>query len=209
MEYGIVYLLTNPVMPGLVKIGMTTREDMDARMRELYSTGVPVPFECQFACRVKKTDCAKIEKALHTAFSPQRVNANREFSRIQVEQAKAILELFHHEDVTEEVTDEIENDLTPDDKAATQNAKVRRPSLNFYEMGMKKGDVLLWKEDSSISVIVNSERRVIYQDEEVSISALSAKLKGYNTKHIAPGKYWIYKDRLLDDIYDETYPFEE
>jgi hypothetical protein len=47
------------------------------------------------------------------------------------------------------------------------------------------------------------------QGEEVSISALSAKLKGYNTKHIAPGKYWTYKDRLLDDIYDETYPFEE
>ena len=89
---------------------------MDARMRELYSTGVPVPFECQFACKVKKADCAKIEKALHTAFSPQRVNANREFFRIQLEQAKAILELFHHEDVTDEVTDEIENDLTPDDK---------------------------------------------------------------------------------------------
>ena len=29
MEYGIVYLLTNPVMPGLVKIGMTTQEDLD------------------------------------------------------------------------------------------------------------------------------------------------------------------------------------
>lgn len=196
-------------MPGLVKIGMTTREDMDARMRELYSTGVPVPFECQFACMVKKTDCAKIEKAPHTAFSPQRVNANREFFRIQVEQAKAILKLFHHEDATGEVTDEIENDLTPDDKAATQNAKVRRPSLNFYEMGIKKGDVLLWREDPSISVVIDSERRVIYQDEEASISALSAKLKGYNTKHIAPGKYWTYRDRLLDDIYDETYPFEE
>ena len=142
---------------------------MDARMRELYSTGVPVPFECQFACRVKKTDCAKIEKALHTAFSPQRVNANREFFRIQVEQAKAILELFHHEDVTEEVTDEIENDLTPDDKAATQNAKVRRPSRNCYEMGMKKGDVVRWREEPSISVVIDSERRVIYQDEEVFI----------------------------------------
>lgn len=56
MEYGIVYLLTNPVMPGLVKICMTTQEDIDKRMKELYTTGVPVPFECQFACKVKKGD---------------------------------------------------------------------------------------------------------------------------------------------------------
>ena len=114
-----------------------------------------------------------------------------------------------HTDVTEEVTDEIQNDLTDDDKAASAKAQPHRPALNFYEMGMQKGDVLLWKEDPSISVVVDSERRVIYQGEAVSISALSAKLKGYNTKHIAPGKYWTYKDRLLDDIYDETYPFEE
>lgn len=209
MEYGIVYLLTNPVMPGLVKIGMTTREDIDARLKELYSTGVPVPFECQYACKVKKTDCAKIEKALHTAFAPQRVNANREFFRIQVEQAKVILELFNIEDITEEVTDEIENDLTAEDKVATQNAKPRRPSLNFYEMGMKQGEILTWKDDTSIFVVIKSERKVTYNGEEVSISALSAQLKGYNTKHISPGSYWLYKDRLLDDIYNDTYPFEE
>lgn len=79
MDWGIVYLLTNPVMPGLVKIGMTAKEDIDKRMKELYTTGVPVPFECQFACKVKKSDCVKIEKALHTAFEPQRINANREW----------------------------------------------------------------------------------------------------------------------------------
>ena len=49
MEYGIVYLLTNPVMPGLVKIGMTTQKEIEQRMKELYTTGVPLPFECQFA----------------------------------------------------------------------------------------------------------------------------------------------------------------
>lgn len=61
-NYGIVYVLTNPAMPGLVKIGMTTRDNLDARMRELYGTGVPVPFECKYACKVKASDCAKIEK---------------------------------------------------------------------------------------------------------------------------------------------------
>ena len=209
MEYGIVYLLTNPVMPGLVKIGMTAQEDIDKRMKELYTTGVPVPFECQFACRVKKTDCVKIEKALHTAFEPQRINANREFFRINVGQAKAILELFHHTDVTEEVTDEIQNDLTDDDKAASARAQVHRPPLDFYEMGMQKGDVLIWKDDPTVTVTVASARKIIYDGEETSISALSAQLKGYKSKHIAPGSHWLFNDKLLSDIYDETYPMEE
>ena len=74
---------------------------------------------------------------------------------------------------------------------------------------MQKGERIFWKEDPSISVVIVSERKVVYNDEEFSLSALSAKLKGYNVKHIAPGKYWIYKEKSLDDIYDETYPFEE
>ena len=208
MEYGIVYLLTNPVMPGLVKIGMTAQKDIEKRMRELYTTGVPVPFECQFACKVKKGDCGKIEKALHTAFAPQRVNANREFFRIQVEQAKAILELFHHTDVTEEVSDEIENDLTDDDKAATKKARLHRPPLNFFEMGMKKGDVLQWKDDPSVTLSVYTERTVIFEGKEMAISAVTRDLKG-SKWYVAPGSYWLYNERLLSEIYDETYPVED
>ncbi len=48
MKEGIVYILTNPAMPNLVKIGMTTRLEVGIRMSELYTTGVPVPFECSF-----------------------------------------------------------------------------------------------------------------------------------------------------------------
>ena len=42
---GIVYVLTNESMPGLVKIGMTDDTDPSARMGQLFSTGVPLPFE--------------------------------------------------------------------------------------------------------------------------------------------------------------------
>ena len=142
-------------------------------MKELYTTGVPVPFECQFACRVKKTDCAKIEKALHTAFAPERVNANREFFRIKVEQAKAILELFHHEDFTNEFIDEIQDDLTQDDKDAVKKAKPRRPPLNFYEMGLHDGDILVFEEDPSITAEIIGPKKVRCGDEnEISLTAI-------------------------------------
>jgi hypothetical protein len=50
-RHGIVYILTNPVMPGLVKIGQTTNE-ISNRLNDLNTTGVPLPFECKFACEV-------------------------------------------------------------------------------------------------------------------------------------------------------------
>ena len=61
MEYGIVYLLTNPVMPGLVKIGMTTQEGIDKRMKELYTTGVPVRLSVNLRARSKKVIVSKLK----------------------------------------------------------------------------------------------------------------------------------------------------
>lgn len=52
MEEGIIYVLTNPSIPNLVKIGMTTRSEIEIRMSELYTTGFPVPFHCSYAGRV-------------------------------------------------------------------------------------------------------------------------------------------------------------
>ena len=97
VQMGIVYVLSNRAMPGLVKIGMTTRHELDARLKELYTTGVPVPFDVEYACEVKSCNCAKLEKALHTAFEPNRLNVNREFFQIKKEQAIAILEIFKSE----------------------------------------------------------------------------------------------------------------
>lgn len=41
----IIYALTNPAMPNLVKIGKTESQDPQVRMDQLYNTSVPLPFE--------------------------------------------------------------------------------------------------------------------------------------------------------------------
>ncbi len=40
----IVYILINEAMPGLIKIGRTNT-DLATRIKALYQTGVPLPFE--------------------------------------------------------------------------------------------------------------------------------------------------------------------
>lgn len=202
---GIVYVLSNRVMPGLVKIGMTTRCELDSRLRELYTTGVPVPFDVEYACEVNSIDCLKIEKALHKAFEPQRINANREFFQIHKDQAIAILELFNRKDVTDEVSNEMTNDLEANDIASLEKVSKHRPPLNFTLMGIVEGSILTYNADPSIMVKVVSDKRVEYQGEETSLTAITKTL--LNSKWgVQPTPRWSYNGKNLQDIYDETFP---
>ena len=124
MPEGIVYILTNPAMPGIVKIGKTTRE-MDARLNELYSTGVPLPFECAYAAWVG--DETQVERAFHQAFGPYRVNPKREFFNIEPEQAIALLELMAQEDLTPAIQREAENVDRDANASAERFKRQRRP----------------------------------------------------------------------------------
>lgn len=110
----IVYVLTNPAMPGLVKIGKTTQIEIEERMKQLYGTGVPVPFDCAFACQVK--DASEVENALHFAFGVTRINPNREFFKIEPERVVAVLKLLKVNDITQQVEKTIESDVSASDK---------------------------------------------------------------------------------------------
>src|SRR5260370_476878 len=59
---GYLYVLSNRAMPGLLKIGYTTRT-LDERIRELSSTGVPTKFELEFYCIVDNVHL--FESAIH------------------------------------------------------------------------------------------------------------------------------------------------
>ena len=49
---GIVYILSNPSLPGLVKIGQTV--NLQQRLSNLFNTSVPTPFKCVYAKKVQK-----------------------------------------------------------------------------------------------------------------------------------------------------------
>jgi len=197
---GIVYVLTNPAMPGLVKIGKTSRGSVDARLSELYTTGVPVPFECSFAGRIE--DESKIERAFHTAFGPYRINSKREFFQIEPEQAIALLELM----VVEDVTPQLQAEAAKVDVAAEDGAKrlkARRPVQNYIEMGVPVGAALKYTGGDHTCLVV-SGRRVSYMGEDISLTALTKKLLGTD-RPLQPSPYWEYNGRKLSDIYNETY----
>lgn len=197
---GVVYVLTNPAMPGLVKIGKTTRTDVSARLNELYSTGVPVPFECAYAARVENE--AKVEKAFHQAFGPYRLNPKREFFQIEPEQAIALLEIMALEDVTPSLQAEAEK-VDVDSKEASKKLKARRPNLNFVEMGIPIGSTLHFVQGNA-TVEVISERKVLLNGEETSLTAATQELLK-NSYQVAPGPYWTFNGRSIRDIYNETY----
>src|SRR5881409_3827309 len=86
---GFVYLLSNPAMPGLVKIGQTTRT-VEERVAELSaSTGVPTPFviEAAFASVHPWAD----ETRVHTHLAAYRYMRQREFFRLYPVQALEML----------------------------------------------------------------------------------------------------------------------
>jgi hypothetical protein len=197
----VVYVLTNPAMPGLVKIGRTSYEDANTRIAQLYSSGVPFPFKLEFACKVENPD--EVERALHVAFSPSRVNSRREFFSIDPGQAIAILKLLHVPDATAEV-ERSPSPIEPQEISAGTEFASRRPNLNFVEMGIPLGSRLQFT-DGDAFVIVTSPKKVKLNDDEMSLTAATRASLGLDY-NVQPGPYWTFNGRSVRDIYDDTYP---
>ena len=198
----IVYILTNPAMPGMIKIGKTTQVDMHSRMAQLYTTGVPVPFDCVYACEVE--DYTKVEQALHTAFGDRRVNPRREFFEVQPERVLAVLKLLAIADVTPRLEKELSLGLDSDDKQSAENLKRSRPNINFLQMGIPVGAILVYKDDGTIQVTVVDGRHVEYKGVSCSLTKATRDILGLELGFpLRPTPYWTYQGRSLIDIYED------
>ena len=200
----IVYVLQNEAMPGLIKIGITHDEQVDKRLQTLYTTGVPLPFECIWAGEVD--DCAEIESLIHNAFSDFRINPKREFFKLKPERVIPLLKkLASAEIMANKVEKMFNGSISVAEKEAVK--QFHRPMLDFKEMGISVGDKLLYEKDPTIRVTVISNKKINFEGKEYSLSALTKKIRKL-PYYVAPCKYWSYKGKNLDDIYNETYPLK-
>ncbi len=160
---GIVYCLRNAAMPGYVKIGFTI-SDLETRMRQLDTTGVPLPFECVYALEVNEPRTK--EQLLHKVFDRTRVRASREFFEIGQQHVEAAMRLMGGKDVTpygDVVVDE-------ESRQALDKARKRKSNFNFDMVGIKPGTVLHFSRDETITCTVTGSRAVMFDGQELSIS---------------------------------------
>lgn len=122
MNPGYVYILINPSMPGLIKVGRTLR-DARARARELSTTGVPTPF--QLAFELFSEEHERLESEVHRGLADFRVTTNREFFRYPLDRAIDLLQRlntppsrpearFVSEDITTRLKSKYASYLHPD-----------------------------------------------------------------------------------------------
>jgi hypothetical protein len=200
MQLQVVYVLTNPAMPNMIKIGKTELQDVNLRLAQLYTTGVPFPFDLAYACKVP--NATEVERALHKAFAPNRINPKREYFSIEADQAIAILKLLHVEDATSEIV-AMASTIPEEEVQAANQYKARRPNLNFVEMGIPAGSVLNFSEGDA-TVIVASDRKVHLNGKQLSLTAATRQLLQLDYS-VAPAPYWTFDGKSLLDIYNETY----
>ena len=76
---GFTYVLSNPAMPGMVKVGWTDALAED-RAKKLRTTGVPLPFTVEFGAATSFPK--QTETAAHAMLAEHQVSGDREFFRV-------------------------------------------------------------------------------------------------------------------------------
>jgi hypothetical protein len=195
-DAGFVYVLTNAAMPGFVKIGLTRKDDLSERLRQLDTTSVALPFECFYSARVP--DCGKLERVLHRVFGDKRSRPNREFFRADPDLARLIIDLVK---IEERPVSDAEQGITPDQREEIEAEKERKaPRIDFDRLGLPEGTVLALRNDPSVTCTVCSPKTVMFNGEELSPSRAAVRAinaLGHSWRAASGSEHWMYEGTKL------------
>ena len=210
---GVIYILTNPSFPDYVKIGYA--HNIERRLRQLNrSETIPFAFRVYAVYRVESelTDkelhklIDKLNPDLRTIENFDGRERVKEFYAMSAEDAYGLLECIAKISGTEERLQR----LTPegheilDEQIANEVREVaRRGPFRFSECNIPVGSEIAFIEDVSIKAVVVDDRRIEFDGETTSVSALAQKLKGF--EHPVQGTLWFtYQGEKLTDIRDRV-----
>ena len=210
---GVIYILTNPSFPDYVKIGYA--HNIETRLKQLNrSETIPFAFRVYavYAVESELTDkelhklIDKLNPDLRTIENFDGKERVKEFYAMSAEDAYGLLECIAKISGT---VDRLQR-LTPegheilDEQIANEvRETVRRGPFRFSACNIPIGSQIEFIEDSSIKATVVDDRRIEYNGETTSVSALAQKLKGFD--HAVQGTLWFtYQGEKLTDIRDRV-----
>ncbi len=193
MPKGYIYIMTNPALTDMVKIGYAT--NVEARRKQLSTTALPYDYEVYATYETSgNLEDKKLHKLIDNLNSDLRVSKSREFFIMSPEDAYELLESIAMISGTQ---DKLKR--TKPVKGKEQN--VKKPPVNFTKCGIPIGAELVFTDDPTVVATVVGERKVQYNDEITSLSAIAKGIKGYAT---AGPSYFTYNGKLVADIARET-----
>ncbi len=217
MSKGIVYILINPCLDGWVKIGMTERNDIDRRLKELNTpTNLPLSYRCYATYEVEQP--LEVEKRIHSIIDriddtlharEQLENGRireREFFKISPETAYGI---FKDIAALRNDTDKLKlYQPTQSESQEAEIAEIRTRSSNnsFKLLNIPVGDEILFLHDDTISAkVLNDKNQIEYNGESFSVTALAKKILiekfGWNENlHVNGWKYFTKNGITLSDL---------
>lgn len=194
----LVYIATNKGMPDLVKIGFTQVGRLEIRLKELFTTGVPYPYEAYYFSNVRFGK--KVEKVIHNYFADVRVETkDREFFYTSPEEAKKALvlaSLLEDQFYKNEIT--VKQKINKINKSKINDFKrARLSNYTFTELNIPIGAELSFLKDEKIVCTVHSDNLVNYDGEIITLTEAARKTGQINFKEIQGPRYWNFNNENL------------
>lgn len=219
MSKGIVYILINPCLDGWVKIGMTERNDIDRRLKELNTpTNLPLSYRCYATYEVEQP--LEVEKRIHSIIDriddtlharEQLENGRireREFFKISTETAYGI---FKDIAALRNDTDNLKLYRPTQEQSQEEEiaeARTKRSNNSFKLLNIDVGEEISFLHDENIvAKVVNDKNKIEYEGEIYSVTALARKLlierHGWSEDlHVNGWKYFTKNGLTLSDLRD-------
>ncbi len=195
MAKGYIYIMTNPALKDMVKIGYAS--DVEVRRKQLSTTALPYDYEVYATYETSgQLEDKKLHKMIDQLNPDLRVSKNREFFVMTAEEAYELLEAIATISGTKEKLKTTKKSVKEDTE------HIKRPPVNFVKCGIPLGAELVFTENPEIKVTVVEERKVQYNDEITSLSAVAGSLK--NVKSIQGSLFFTYNGKIIAKIAEET-----